>query len=253
MANKNMFLICFLIIGISACETPGVQNVSSTDVDTVSLINADNDKEDLEEIEQDMYLITSSSVGFFKLGSSWRNAANKYKYESIQGYGTCVDACCDGGFQLGEKLVVNEYGWAENPDIIIGALRFEDNKNRSKHEANKEIFYVVSDNCPDWFWMDSINNVTVYSESFKTAEGVGVGTTLEEVKQINGVVNISIGWLEEDNNAIKLFLPKYPNLDFILDLEDAKGGYEKLSTIGEKAEIKDFKENTKIKRIIVRS
>lgn len=253
MLHKYMFLISFLLIGFSSCVTPEVKNFSSTEVDTLISINEDTNKEDIVEIESDIYLITSSSVGFFKLGSSWQNTAEEYNYESIQGYGTCVDACCDGGFHLGKNLVVNEYGWAENPEIIIGAIRFNETKNRSKLEANKQIFYVESDNCPDWYWMDSINNITIYSEIFRTVEGIGVGTTLEEVNATNGIVNISIGWLEEDNNAIKLILPEYPNLDFILDMEDALGGYEKLSTIGEKADMKAFKENTKIKRIIVKS
>lgn len=199
---------------------------------------------------EDKLLITNNSVGYFKIGDPWQNIAkNEYKYQSVQGYGTCSDACCDGGFALGIKLVVNKYGWVENPEITIGALPFKG----SNYKNNKDVFYVKSDNCSDWYWNDKIDYLVIYSEAFKTKEGIGVGTTLEKVKETLGKVVINIGWLEEDRNAIQVKIESYPNIVFILNVEDAIGGYEKLSTLEGNAIISDFKKNTKIKRLLINS
>lgn len=200
------------------------------------------------------YLITNNSVGYFKIGASWQNfAKDNYNYESVQGFGNCRDACCDGGFTLGNNLVVNEYGWVENPEITIGALHFGESESETEHKNNPNVFYVSSDNCSGWYWKNKISYLMIYSESFKTKEGIGVGTTLEKLEEIFGKVIINIGWLEEDANAIQIKVNSYPDIEFILDVDDAIGGYEKLSTLGENAIISDFKKNTKIKRLFINS
>jgi hypothetical protein len=199
------------------------------------------------------YLITNNSVGYFKIGASWQSfAKDNYNYESVQGFGNCTDACCDGGFTLGNNLVINEYGWVENPEITIGALQFGKSESETEYKNNPNVFYVSSDNCSGWYWKNKISYLKVYSESFKTKEGIGVGTTLEKLEEILGKVVINIGWLEEDANAIQIKVKSYPDIEFILDVDDAIGGYEKLSSLeGQTVTISDFKTQTKIKRLII--
>ena len=204
------------------------------------------------------HLVTNNSVGFFKIGSTWHNIAkNDYNYQSVQGYGTCVDAGCDGGFYLGNDLVVNEHGWVENPELTIGASIFKISNSydddSSKYKNNKDVFYVSSENLRGWYWKDKISYLVIYSETYKTKEGIGVGTTLEELKEIHGSIEIKIGWLEEDVNAVQVSVSSYPDIIFILDVDDAIGGYDKLSTLKDSPIFSDFKRNTKIKRLIINS
>lgn len=202
------------------------------------------------------YLITNNSVGYFKIGGFWQKFAKiNYAYKFIQGYGSCMDACCDGGFSLGKVIINSDYGKViENPEITIGASSFSKSASKTQHKGNPKVFYITSDNCSGWYWKDKINYIVVYSEAFKTKEGIGIGTTLEKIQELMGKVVIKIGWMEEDGNAIQVKVDSYPNIEFILDADDAIGGYEKLSTFGEQlASITDFKENTKIKRLIITS
>jgi hypothetical protein len=218
------------------------------------LITKTQEIEQLEALPPSDYLIVNNSVGFFKLGETWQNfAKNHYYYKSVQGYGTCLDACCDGGYTLGKAITNGNYGQTiENPEITIGALRFGESESKTEHKNNANLFYISSDNCSGWYWKDKISYIMIYSEAFKTKEGVGVGTTLEKLKEILGEVVINIGWLEEDANAVQVKINSYPSIEFILDVDDAIGGYEKLSTLDGTATILDFKKNTKIKRLIVR-
>ena len=208
----------------------------------------------------DKFLITDNAVGHFKIGGSWQGIAqNEYNYKYVQGYGTCIDACCNGGFDLGKDLVSGENEYIQKPELSIGALLFKKcesfdvEKERSKYKNNKDVFFITSDNCSAWYWKDKISFLVVFSEIFKTKEGIGVGTTLEKMKDVFGEVVITIGWLEEDANAISVKVGAYPNLKFIIEADDAIGNYEKLSTLGETAKISDFKKNTKIKRIFIES
>jgi len=266
MKNSNFLLITTLGMVLISCgqtssknndlvneekksQTQTNENISQNEGHTENVSN-----ENLEN----KFLITNNSIGYFKIGGTWHNyAKNDYNYKSFQGYGTCIDACCDGGFHLGNNLIVNKYGQGKNSELTIGSLLFKvdesfnDENERNKYKNNKDVFYVSSDNCSGWYWKDKIGYLVTYSDAFKTKEGIGVGTSLEKVKEILGKVVINIGWIEEDANAIQITFNSYPNIKFILDEDDAIGGYEKLSALGGTAMISDFKKNTKIKRLIV--
>lgn len=261
MKNLNFLLIATLGMVLISCgqtssknndtvneqkqsQTQIKENISQTEEQTENVAN---------ENLQDKFLITNNYVGYFKIGGSWQNSAkNDYNYKSVQGYGTCRDACCDGGYNLGKAITNDNNGQTiENPEITIGALRFGESESKTEHKNNPNVFYISSDNCSGWYLKDKISYLMIYSEAFKTKEGIGVGTTLEKLKEILGEVLINIGWLEEDANAIQVKINSYPSIEFILDVDDAIGGYEKLSTLGETARVSDFKKNTKIKRLIV--
>jgi hypothetical protein len=199
------------------------------------------------------FMITDTSVGLFKLNASWQNLAqNYYKYNFVQGYGICIDGCCDGGFVLGKNITRGTDGLITgNASISIGAITFDESQSKSEHKNNPNVFFVSTENCSGWYWKDKTNYIIVYSEAFKTKEGIGVGTTLEKLKEFFGEVIINIGSLEEDPNAVQVQIASCPNIQFVLDEDDAIGGYEKLSSLRETATIKDFKSNTMIKRLII--
>lgn len=203
------------------------------------------------------YLVTNNSVGFFKLNESWQDIAKEnYSYRFIEGYGSCVDACCNGGYSLGKTITNGDYGQViANPEITIGTVQFGESESITEHKNNPNVFYVSSDNCNGWFWKDKISFMVIHSEAFKTIEGIGVGTTLEQLQEILGEVVINIGWLEEDANAVQVIVNSYPSIEFILDVDDAVGGYESLSNLsyGATAGITDFKKNTRIRNLIIHS
>jgi hypothetical protein len=255
-----IIFLLLIIIAIVSNRTIKPENpISKLDstaivVDTVSPI-----VQNVEQIEE-KYLITNNSVGLFNIDGSWQNYAKKdYNYLYVQGYANCVDASCDGGFDLGNNLVDSENGQKiENIELTIGAALFEASESNdievesSKYKDNPNVFFISSDNSCGWYLKDRISYLVLFSNKFKTKEGIGVDTNLEKVQEIFGDVVINIGWIEEDANAVQFKIDSYPNIEFILDGNDAVGGYNFLSTHeGQTIKVSDFKENTKIKRLII--
>ncbi len=256
MNTKKSLLIAVLGLFMFGCGSNMMGNRETEGEQAESEVAAE-EADDMDNVDT-KFLITNSSAGYFEIGLSWQDiAVNEYDYAATQGYGICVDACCDGGITLG--YIPDGYDFINEPDMTIGAVLFEggefpdDVKFANKHKKNRDLFFITSDNCCGWYWNDKINYLMVYSDKYKTAEGIGVGSTLEEMKKAFGKITISIGWIEEDGNAIQVSVDKYPTLRFILDYESAVGGYEALSAVGETAEISDFKPRTKIERVLVKN
>lgn len=169
----------------------------------------------------DKYLITDSSAGFFRLNSSWqaRNAMD-YNYNYIRDNVFCVDACCSGGYYLGNGITKHpEYNWdvLETLDLVVMCKKLSSEDNSSKYKNNKKVFYNVSDNCPGWFYHDSIMTIAIYSEVYKTIHGVGVGVPLREIERVFGKIQFDVGWMEEDGTPIHFTLKQCPNLKFYVD------------------------------------
>ena len=204
------------------------------------------------------FLITSSSVGYFKVGKQWQKIAKEvYNYKYEEGYGQCIDACCTGGFGLLKNTGVDKNGEKKyEVELTIIVPMYSDNADKNAFKNNPKVFFVWSDNCSGWYLKDKVEAITVISESFKTKEGIGIGTRLKDIVKMFGAVDINIGWLEEDPYAISFHIPPYPDIDFGLNPDDAIGGYDGLSefefnTIRETTKSSHFKEDTKISRIIV--
>ncbi|MCL2329347.1 MAG: hypothetical protein FWC39_12650 [Bacteroidetes bacterium] len=261
-----------IILSVIALIASGCGQNTTKQVETVNNEITNEQKEESTQSENEQinssnkFLITNNSAGYFTIGGSWQDfARNKYQYEFVQGYGTCVDACCNGGFQLGNGIIKNDWNEQVLKDLklTIGALRFEvcdeslsDKINAKKHKNNPDVFYVSSDNCKGWYWKDKISFMILYSDLFKTKEGVGVGTTLEDAQKKLGILPFYVGWLEENPDAVQICTRLYPNITFILDPNDYANGWEELSTFmgndDNSLTISDFKPNTQIKRIIIR-
>lgn len=253
--------VLLLIIILVTNSTPKPIEEAPIALDTVAFDTIPTISQTEEQIEE-KFLITNNSAGYFTLDGSWQSyARDDYNYQYVQGYGNCLDAACDGGFDLGDNIVNSEYGpKIENPKLTIGATLFEASEINNleidsvKYSENPNVFFVSSDNSYGWYWKDKISYLVLLSDAFKTKEGIGVGTNLEKVKETydNLSINVGWGWVEEDVDAVYFKLDSYPNIDFILDADDAIGGYDFLSTHkGQTISVSDFKENTKIKRIII--
>jgi hypothetical protein len=147
-----------------------------------------------ENKDADKFIITNKSVGFFRLGDAWQEVAkNEYKFEFIQGYGTCADAFCDGGYDLGTNLKINKYGFVVNPLITLGAEPFDKySDSPTKHQMNTKVFFVESDNNSAWYYKDKAKYLVIYSDLFKTKEGIGVGSSLQKAQEKLGKINLKL-------------------------------------------------------------
>lgn len=247
MRKTNLLLLLFFCVLLTSCGERPTKRESTESILQIASIASKN-------IERE-FLVTNNSVGDFILGGSWRDIAhNNYNYVFIEGYGSCVDACCDGGYRLGKKIIEGEYGAEiEHPELTIGAVSFDDTESKTKHINNPDVFYIMSDNCSGWYRKDQISYIEIYSNQFKTKEGLGVGTTLEEVQETFGEIRFQVGWIEEDANALQIKINSYPNIQFILSIEDYLEDWETINQAfdNNKLSISNFKKNTQIKNLIV--
>lgn len=271
--KKTVIIVSIIALIANSCGQTTEKQSKTVNNETVSerKDNVQQQKEDSQsENEQsdtlNKFLITNNSAGYFTIGEPWQDfAKNKYQYEFVQGYGSCVDACCKGGFYLGNGIIKNEWDEQilEDLKLTVGSQIFEENDAESwddeigskKYKNDPTLFYVSSDNCKGWYWKDEIGFIILYSDLFKTKEGVSVGTTLEDAQKQLGKLLFDIGWIEENPNAVQFKISSYPNIEFILKPDDYAGNWEELSGLrgkGNMLTISDFKENTTIKQIIIR-
>jgi hypothetical protein len=208
-----------------------------------------------ENKDADKFIITNKSVGFFRLGDAWQEVAkNEYKFEFIQGYGTCADAFCDGGYDLGTNLKINKYGFVVNPLITLGAEPFDKySDSPTKHQMNTKVFFVESDNNSAWYYKDKAKYLVIYSDLFKTKEGIGVGSSLQKAQEKLGKIKFEVGWLREEEFPMIIKVSSYPNIAFVVNPIDYMGDLEKIDLSGEDnlIRVSDFKGNAKIIAIIV--
>lgn len=201
------------------------------------------------------FLITNHSAGLFKMNGAWQEIAqNTYQYDFIQSYGSCIDACCDGGFIIGRNISKDK-SYLDEEILAVGCITFDDDTEgeETKHQNNPDVFYSVSDNCKAWYWKDSIHYIILFSQEFKTKEGIGVGSTLEQLQEKLGPLSFYVGWLEEDPNAFQVKVSAYPAVQFIINADDYKENWEdiSISESDNNIQLSDLKENTTIKRIII--
>ncbi len=170
-----------------------------------------------------------------------------YGFDMVQGFGHCVDACCDGGFLLYKK------GDRERPLLTIGATPFDVEADEGKYARRKDLFYVNSDNCSGWYKTDDAAYFEVYSSEFRTPENIGVGSSLSEASRAYGTLFFHVGWIEEDANALYFTVSSFEDYRFVLDVEDYLGHWEEISMAGDQHHLKvsDFKKNATVQRILV--
>lgn len=247
MKTSNLLLLLISSVILFSCGERPTKSESSKTIQQATNVENIN-------IESKL-LVTNNSVGDFILGGSWRDIAqSNYNYVFVEGYGSCVDACCDGGYTLGKKIIEGEYGVEiEQPELTIGAVSFDDTDSKTKHIDNPDVFYITTDNCSGWYWKDQISYIEIFSNQFKTKEGLGVGTTLEEVQETFGEIRFHVGWIEEDVNALQIKIKSYPNIQFVLSIDDYLEDWETINLAfdNNKLSISNFKKNTQIKSLIV--
>lgn len=178
-----------------------------------------------------IYLITNTSIGLFSIKTDWKTACQKYDYNKTNSE-ECVDACCEGTTILWEPNIS-----MDKPSIVLYNKYVDDKKipehikmdcrEYSKvHGTRKDLFFVCSDNCPSWYYKDSITGLAVYSPNFKTKENIGVGSKLEDFLKAFNTVYLTVGWIEEDADAIQLSVDEYPNLIFVVNSDLYNSNWE---------------------------
>lgn len=217
--------------------------------------------ESKDDLIDDRFLITNSSVGYFRVGGSWRSVAKRdYKYLYIQKYGTCVDECCDGGFSLGYNEVDGEEGKTiENLHVIIGAVPFDEDGSEHQYDNNPDVFYVSTSNCHGWYWKNKISYIKIFSDFYRLREKVGAGSLLRDFKSKFGTLHFNLGWITEDPEALYFTVDVYPEINFVLDVDDCKYSlYDSSVSDDFKAKMSDdekiismFKEGTRVWYIVV--
>lgn len=177
-----------------------------------------------EEAIDSKFLITNTSIGLFGRNSNWKETYQTYGYSKVNGE-ECVDACC-----IGTTILWKSNESMENPSVVLYNEYFDDNDVPESvkmdydvysvmYASRDDLFFVASDNCSSWYYKNIITDCAVYSSDFKTQENIGVGSSVEEFLKAFDKVYITIGWIEEDADAIQLSVDKYPDLVFIVNSE----------------------------------
>jgi hypothetical protein len=191
------------------------------------------------------FLITDDAAGRFALGQPWRSVNQRYGYTFTQGYGSCIDACCTGGYLLSEGV------GDKKPILTIGAAIFDVASDETRYAKRKDVFYIISDNCSGWYKADEVAYLEIYDAAFQTKEAIGPGSTLSQASKTYPNLIFGAGWIEEDANALYFRVPSYSNLMFILNVEDYLGDWETISMSKEDNQLKvsDFKSGSKVQRV----
>ena len=254
----TMVALGIVLIGCNQSKKSSSNNDFANEETQVNENISSQTEKEMKNIS-DKYLITNNSIGFFSMNNSWQKIAeNDYGYVFAEGYGTCVDACCDGGFYLGKNLIIDEYNFAENMDLTIGALFFEEcsfsdlKAEKNKYKNNKDVFLTMSDNCSGWYWKDKIGYIKVHSEKFKTKEGIGVGATLKEAVEKLDELYVDADWVEGERSALIFSTNSYPNISFIVENYEEALNFDLNLLKGKQIlKVSDVNENTKIEQILI--
>lgn len=250
---KKLPIFCSFILALYSCS----QNGNTTQNDQINDSIAQNDSTQVietipSEVENDnKFIITNNSIGLFNANSNWKEAYKQYDYNKATGE-ECVDACCVG------TIVLWKSGESKNnPSVVLYNKEFIDTKTDNEIKMNCEeyekvfasrddLFFICSDNCPSWYYKDIITGFAVYSPEFKTKENIGVGSSVQDFLQAFDKVYLSVGWIEEDADAIQLSVDKYPNLVFIVNSDSYNQEWEPANEdkIGEEYNYKILLHNT---------
>lgn len=185
-----------------------------------------------EDTPRDKYLITNNSAGYFRIDGTVKDVNDEhYKYKYHIGGINMVDAAVIAGTFLDENYDENDDeidGCSmpvpdENAIIAFKSKYFayydENDPKNSEYEQDSTIYLIRCENSSSWYRKDSIKNIVIYSDLFKTAEGIGVGITFEELRKAYGKLYLHIGWIESEER-VEVWTVKYPMIRFIFKEED---------------------------------
>jgi len=204
------------------------------------------------------FLITNDSAGYFKIGKPWqKNAKEVYNYAYKERNQCGYEACCSGGFELIKTDVDKKLEKESSPDIIIIPKTFSNNREKNAFKNNPDVFFVESGfdgECSSWYFKDKVGGIIILSDAFKTKDGIGVGTRLQDILKVYGAIELigcSGGDPEADNSNEFLFkIPSYPGLEFVLDEGDNICNVGELDSYNKSSNFSHLK-NRKIIKITV--
>ena len=237
-------------------------------------LNALADKFIKEEFQRSQYLITNNSAGYFRINGIVSEINNKYYQLGYHVGGiNMVDAATVAGSFLDkdydnvdEKIEGCMMPYPDENAIISFENKYyrpDEDGNPSDEELKKNtnIYHIQCENSDSWYYKDSIDAIVIRSELFKTKEGIGVGSTFEELKEAYGVLLLHIGWIESDER-VQVRATQYPMVRFIFmeedvtvfapDKEEDDAEYRESGFNGcRKEDGSGLKPNSKIWRIII--
>lgn len=224
---KKLSFFVIVLFTMLSCNSKGTTSQENQDDNIVEqqpieqqMIESEPQK---EELIDNKFLITNTSIGMFSI-NGWEEDYRTYGYNIANGE-ECVDACC-----FGTTVFWKSNESKENPSVILYNKYFEDEQTADSikgdyevyskmYDSRNDLFFVSSDNCSGWYDKNVITGCGVYSSDFKTQENIGVGSSIEDFFKAFNKVYITIGWIEEDADAIQVSVDKYPRLAFIVNSE----------------------------------
>lgn len=207
-----------------------------------------------ESFSRDTYLITNNSAGFFVINGTIKNInRNYYQWNIFEGFIKAVDGEGAGGCSLYDY---NDHEYEYGTGIIMFGTKDCGIYNENDEEQNKQFekdttkFLMRSMNAIRWYYNDTIDYISICSEIFKTEEGIGVGSTFEDLQNTYGDLYIHIGWIE-DEERVQIRVEKYPMIRFIFTDEDVtfcdKENEDESSTVFEWDNADEIRRKTAIK------
>jgi len=163
-------------------------------------------KKDYKNI--DPYLITNNGAGYFLLGGIISDFPSRYNYEAEEGEIYGVDADDAGGLYIkdGNSVAI----------VITYQYAMYDTENTKYANNDSDLFHVPDGNTAGWYYKNTIDELELLSPDFKTAEGIGVGSTIEEMKSKYDLTSNIYMVMGEELCAL-VTAKQYPNLTFEID------------------------------------
>ena len=174
-----------------------------------------------KQLKKSLFLITEKSVGLFSVNDTIGRSADFYGWPQIED-SEWYDGCIKPTKNIGGLVLYYKFAFSEDaPQIDRESI----SKDSLKYTFSK------SDNCTGFYYRDSISRIEVYSEIFKTKEGIGIGSTVSDLQQeftgLEGIYGV-----DPDGKCINYIkVTEYPRILFRFACEAVSVDVDKESSL----------------------
>ena len=202
----------------------------------------------VETEEKQSFLVTKCSAGFFTLGDTIGNLIQQYGWnETDKKY--WYDGCA-----IPYRLVFSEEG--EIIELCYAMAEFGDGENEDLCKSDTiNYVYVESDNCAGYYNRNKIVGMTILSHRFKTKEGIGVGSTFNDLEVTYTGVDARLYENMDGERFTTVYVNEYPNTCFHFSDDDIEVDEdEEVTSYGYiKLNRSHFKSNARIENVVMNS
>lgn len=209
--KKLSFLILFMILFISCSNK---KSAEADNPETVSKDTIENAQTEQPRPNNEKYLLKENGVGLFLIGKQIPSQADGYTIE---------------------KEIRTENGEEGPYELIVYVVS----------EGGQEVLNIMPDYDSDYNPTDTAGEIVVLSDKYKTSEGIGVNSTIEEF--LNKYSDYSI-WYTYISDMYVIDT-KNIKMQFLLDGADYVGKPIKIEGDMTKLKLSDFKKSAAIKKI----